>query len=99
MRVSSFTVSDSFPIGRVSEYSTCDSKVQQVLFARGIQLCENSLYASRCIPALQEHAPLYCAVFRVRRWMQVDDSTRVIHIGLHVSCVESLNAHCCNLQY
>ena len=31
----------------------------------------------------------------VRRWMQVDDSTRVIRIGYHVRCVESLDAHCC----
>ena len=35
----------------------------------------------------------------VRRWMQVDGSTRVIHIGSHVSCVECLDAHCCNFQY
>ena len=99
MRVYSFTVSDCFPIRRVSEYSTCESRVQQVLLARGIQLCEYSVYASRCMPVLQEHAPWYCAVVRVRRWMQVDDSTRVIHIGYHVRWVESLDAHCCNLPY
>ena len=29
-----------FSIGRMSEYSTCESKVQQVILARGIQLCE-----------------------------------------------------------
>ena len=34
-----------FSIRRVSEYSTCESKVQQVLLARGIQLCEYSVYA------------------------------------------------------
>ena len=88
-----------FSIRRVSEYSACESKVQQVLLARGIQLCEYSAYASRCMPVLQEHAPLYCAVVIVRRWMQVDDSTRVIHIGYHVRWVESLDAHCCNLPY
>ena len=88
-----------FSIRRVSEYSTCESKVQQVLLARGIQLCEYSVYASRCMPVLQEHAPLYCAVVRVRRSMQVDDSTRVIHIGYHVRWVESLDAHRCNLLY
>ena len=84
MRVYSLTVSDSFPIWRVSEYSTCESKVQQVLLARGIQLCEYSVYASRWMSVLQEHAPLYWAVARVRRWIQVDDSARVIHIGYHV---------------
>ena len=88
-----------FSIRRVSEYSACESKVQQVLLARGIQLCEYSVYASRCMPVLQEHAPLLCAVGRVRRWMQVDDSTRVIHIGYHVRWEESLDAHCCNLPY
>ena len=88
-----------FSIRRVWEYSTCEPKVQQVLLARGIQLCEYSVYASRCMPVLQGHAPLCCAVVRVRRWMQVDDSTRVIHVGYHVRWVESLIAHCCNLAY
>ena len=67
MRGFSFTVSDSLPIRRVSEHSTCDSKVQQVLLANGIHLCQYSVYASRCMPVLQGHAPLYCAVVRVRR--------------------------------
>ena len=88
-----------FSIRRVSEYSACESKVQQVLLARGIKLCEYSVYASRCMPVLQEHAPLYCALVRVRRWMQVDDSTRVILIGYHVRWVESLDVHFCNLPY
>ena len=88
-----------FSIRRVSEYNAFESKVQEVLLARGIQLCEYSVYASRCMPVLQELAPLYCAVGRVRRWMQVDESTRVIHIGYHVRWVESLDAHCCNLLY
>ena len=88
-----------FSIRRLSEYSTCESKVQQLLLARGMQLWEYSVYALRCMPVLQEHALLYCAVVRVRRWMQVDDSYRVIHIGYHVRWVESLDAHCCNLSY
>ena len=66
MRVYSFTVSDSVLSGRVSEYSACESKVQLVLLARGIQLSEYSVYASRCMPVMQEHALLYCAVVRVR---------------------------------
>ena len=88
-----------FSIWRVSENSTCESKVQQVLLARGIEFCEYPVYASRCMPVLQEHAPLYCAVVRVRRWMQVDDSTHVIHIGYQVRWVENLDAHCFNLPY
>lgn len=86
-----------FAILRVSEYSTCESKVQQVLLARGIQLCDYSVYASRCMRVLREHAPLHCALVMVRRWMQVHDSTRVIYMYSHVSCVESLDAHCYNL--
>ena len=98
-RVYSFTASDSFAIRHVPWYSACESKVQQVLLARGIQLGEYSVYASCCMPVLQEHEPLYCAVVRVRRWMHVDDSTHVIHIGCHVRCVASLDVHCCNLPY
>ena len=79
-----------FSTRRVSEYRTCKSKVQQVLLAKGIQLCEYSVYASRCMPVLQEHAPLDATARALACKMQVDDSTRVIHIGYHVSWVESL---------